>query len=171
MGGWGATATRDGLDAMYSASHGDTFNCPVEICEARYGLEVDYKRLNESDEGAGAHAGGRGVALPIGRAPARLLSAGYSRHVEPVWGSAGGENGGVNDLSVYRGNGETSAASASSAASIVEPGDEIVISTANGGGWGAPALRIRRRAGRWIRDSGSRFASARDGRDQGSGVT
>ena len=31
MGGWGATATRDGLDAMYSGSHGDTFNCPVEI--------------------------------------------------------------------------------------------------------------------------------------------
>ena len=28
MGGWGATAERDGLDAMHSASHGDTFACP-----------------------------------------------------------------------------------------------------------------------------------------------
>ncbi len=38
MGGWGATTERDGLDAMYSTSHGETFNCPVEICEAlRYG--------------------------------------------------------------------------------------------------------------------------------------
>jgi N-methylhydantoinase B len=31
MGGWGATAARDGVNAQFSSSHGDTFNCPVEI--------------------------------------------------------------------------------------------------------------------------------------------
>jgi len=36
MGGWGATTTRPGQSAMFSTNHGDTFNCPVEIAEARY---------------------------------------------------------------------------------------------------------------------------------------
>ena len=63
MGGWGATRSRDGLDAMYSTNHGDTFNCPVEICEARYGIDVGYKRLNETAEGGGQHAGGKGLSV------------------------------------------------------------------------------------------------------------
>jgi N-methylhydantoinase B len=141
MGGWGATATRDGLDAMYSASHGDTFNCPVEICEARYGLEVGYKRLTDSTAGAGAHRGGRGVEVCYRPRARATLSAGYSRHKQPVWGSAGGENGGFNDLSVYCSDGERLSFGFGSGV-IVEPGDEIVISTANGGGWGAPGASL-----------------------------
>ena len=89
---------RDGLDAMYSTNHGDTFNCPVEIGEARYGIDVGYKRLNETAEGKGRHAGGKGLSVsyrPRGRA---MLSAGYSRNRRPVWGSAGGANGGTNRL-------------------------------------------------------------------------
>ena len=138
MGGWGATAARDGLDAMYSASHGDTFNCPVEICEARYGIDVGYKRLNETAEGKGQHGGGKGLSVsyrPRGRA---VLSAGYSRNRRPVWGLAGGANGGTNGLSVSRGSGEREAYAFVSGL-IVEPGDEILIGTANGGGWGKPA--------------------------------
>lgn len=50
MGGWGATSKRDGLDAMYAASHGDTFNCPIEICEARYGIDVVHKKMNENTD-------------------------------------------------------------------------------------------------------------------------
>ena len=90
MGGWGATAARDGLDAMYTTSHGDTFNCPVEISEARYGIDVGHKRLNETDEGKGRHSGGKGLSVsyrPRGRV---VMSAGYSRNRLPVWGSAGG---------------------------------------------------------------------------------
>jgi N-methylhydantoinase B len=138
MGGWGATATRDGLDAMYSTSHGETFNCPVEICEARYGIDVGYKRLNESDEGRGLHSGGKGLSVsyrPRGRA---VLSAGYSRNRLPVWGSAGGEHGGTNGLSViHRGGNREDHAFVSGL--IIEPGDEVLIHTANGGGWGKPA--------------------------------
>ena len=138
MGGWGATAERDGLDAMYSASHGDTFNCPVEICEARYGIDVAYKRLTDSEEGRGLHSGGKGVALAYRPRARALLSAGYSRHRQPVWGLAGGENGGVNGLQILRSNGETSQIAFASGV-VIEPGDEIVIKTANGGGWRPPA--------------------------------
>lgn len=137
MGGWGATVTRDGLDAMYSASHGETFNCPVEICEARYGIDVGYKRLNETDEGNGLHRGGKGLSVSYRPRARAILSAGYSRNRHPAWGIAGGDNGGTNGLSVVRRDG-TCEPHAFVSGLAVEPGDEIRIDTANGGGWGRP---------------------------------
>jgi len=135
MGGWGATSKRDGLDAMYSASHGETFNCPVEICEARYGLDVGYKRLNETEEGRGLHSGGRGLSLAYRLRAKALLSAGYSRNRQPVWGSAGGAPGGRNGIAVTRAGGERRDYSFVSGLELA-PGDTITITTANGGGWG-----------------------------------
>lgn len=137
MGGWGATATRDGLDAMYSTNHGETFNCPVEICEARYGLDVAYKRLNETEEGAGLHAGGKGLSLAYRLRSRAVLSAGYSRNREPVWGSAGGRPGGTNGLSVIRADGGREDYAFASGV-VLEAGDTVAIHTANGGGWGRP---------------------------------
>lgn len=137
MGGWGATATRDGLDAMYSASHGETFNCPVEICEARYGLDVGYKRLRDSGEGKGLHAGGRGMETSYRlRAPA-IMSAGYSRARQPVWGANGGADGGVNGLAVRHPDGSRQDYTFASGVRL-QPGDEVLVGTANGGGWGRP---------------------------------
>ncbi len=137
MGGWGATVARDGLYAMYSASHGETFNCPIEICEARYGIDVGYKRLNEADEGRGLHSGGKGLSLSYRmRAPA-VLSAGYSRNRQPAWGLYGGRDGGTNGLSVIRGGGGREDYAFASGV-MLEPGDEVLIHTANGGGWGTP---------------------------------
>ena len=135
MGGWGATATRDGLDAMYSASHGETFNCPVEICEARYGIDVGWKRLNESGEGEGLHRGGKGLEVcyrPRGEA---VLSAGYSRNRIPVWGSNGGAPGGTNGIAVIRGDGSREDYAFVSGLELAA-NDTVIVSTANGGGWG-----------------------------------
>ncbi len=135
MGGWGASATADGLDAMYSASHGETFNCPVEICEARYGIDVGWKQLSEADDGNGLHHGGKGLSVryrPRGRA---ILSAGYSRNKQPAWGLNGGHAGGTNGIAIHRKTGEREQHSFVSGLTI-EPGDEILIETANGGGWG-----------------------------------
>ena len=138
MGGWGATASRDGLDAMYSTNHGDTFNCPVEICEARYGIDVGYKRLNDTADGGGRHSGGKGLSVSYRLRGRAVLSAGYSRNRKPVWALAGGANGGTNGLAVARGNGQREPYAFVSGL-VVEPGDEILIGTANGGGWGKPA--------------------------------
>ncbi len=135
MGGWGATAERDGLDAMYSASHGETFNCPVEICEARYGLDVGYKRLNEGDEGSGLHSGGKGLQTSYRPRASAILSAGYSRNRKPVWSLLKARNGGNNGLSVIHEDGSRDNHAFASGI-VVEAGDEILIQTANGGGWG-----------------------------------
>lgn len=138
MGGWGATAERDGLDAMYSCSHGDTFNCPVEISEARYGLEVGYKSLRDSDAGRGRHSGGRGLSVCYRLRGDALLSAGYSRNRVPVWGLAGGEAGGTNGFAVRRPDGSREDHAYASGISL-KAGDEVLIETANGGGWGKPS--------------------------------
>ncbi|MEM7258145.1 MAG: hydantoinase B/oxoprolinase family protein, partial [Pseudomonadota bacterium] len=71
MGGWGATAERRGQHAMFSTNHGDTFNCPVEIAEARYGFDILHKSLNTEHRPASAKPGGAGVAIAYQlRAPA-----------------------------------------------------------------------------------------------------
>ncbi len=138
MGGWGATAARDGLDAMYSASHGETFNCPVEICEARYGIDVGWKRLNDGTEGRGRHRGGKGLSICYRPRGGAVLSAGYSRSRRPVWGLNGGVDGGTNGLSVVRTDG-TRESYAFTSGLVLEAGDEVLISTATGGGWGDPS--------------------------------
>ena len=78
MGGWGATSDRDGLSAMFSPNHANTFNCPVEICEARYGLNVVQKGLAERPSNAFGYTGGLGVnVIYEARAPVSL-SVGYT---------------------------------------------------------------------------------------------
>ncbi len=136
MGGWGATSERDGLHCMYSSGHGETYNCPVEICEARYGLEVGWKRLGDKPGGPGRHVGGRGLSVSYRMRNSGILAAGYSRNRVPVWGLCGGASGGTNGVSVVRCKGGTQECAMASDI-VLEAGDEIVIETAHGGSWGA----------------------------------
>ena len=128
MGGWGATPDRPGQNAMFSTSHGDTFNCPVEIAEARYGFEVTQKRLTFGPKG---HTGGAGVEVAYKmRAPA-VLSAGLSHAVVPTW-SETGLPGGTNALSIKRKDGETESLQFASGVHL-QSDDHVVIKTAYGG--------------------------------------
>ena len=134
MGGWGATATRDGQSAMYSTSHGETFTCPAEIAEARYGLTVLSRALADAPGGSGLHQGGRGLTTRYAlRAPA-TLSIGLTRARQPVWGAAGGDPGGTNGMTVARAG--VSAAYAMVSGLALAAGDVVTITTAGGGGWG-----------------------------------
>ncbi|WP_319568802.1 hydantoinase B/oxoprolinase family protein [Cohaesibacter marisflavi] len=136
MGGWGATSERNGLDAMYSPNHGDTFNCPVEICEARYGIDVGWKALSESPLGNGLYKGGRGMTTSYQPRAKAVMSAGYSHTNVPVWSVAGGEKGGFNTIRVKRPSGEIETYAFASNIKL-DLGDEVLIDTANGGGWGS----------------------------------
>ena len=138
MGGWGATPQRDGVDCMYSASHGETFNCPVEICEARYGLEVGWRKLGDPG-GPGLHRGGRGMSTSYRVRGPVVLAAGYSCHRKRVWGLNGGSPGGCNRLTVIR-QGEIRESHAFVSDLRLQAGDEILIDTASGGSWGTPEL-------------------------------
>jgi len=136
MGGWGATRKRGGADAMFSTSHGDTFNCPVEIAEARYGLTVVRKALGERPRLDGVHTGGRGVTVEYElRGPANL-SVGYTRARIPVWSAQGAPPGGWNSMHVLRTSGKREHHSFVSGVAL-DAGDRVLIETASGGN--APA--------------------------------
>ena len=72
-GGAGRTR-RTVTGAMFSAIHGETYNCPAEVAEARYGLYVDRLALSEAPGGAGRFRGGKGVGPRVSRAQRWLLS-------------------------------------------------------------------------------------------------
>ncbi|MEM8916303.1 MAG: hydantoinase B/oxoprolinase family protein, partial [Pseudomonadota bacterium] len=133
MGGWGATVDRDGIDAMYSTSHGDTYNCPAEIAEARYGFEVEQKELRQRTDNPTGWQGGRGVSTVYRlRAPA-VLSVGMSHAEVPTWSLNQGRDGGINSLKVCEPGGSEKAFRFVSGLTL-GPGSKVIIETAHGGG-------------------------------------
>ena len=73
VGGWGGSANADGNSAQFSAVHGETFNCPAEVAEARYGLVVEAARAQPCPRGRGPPAGRQGDRGRLPRALGRLL--------------------------------------------------------------------------------------------------
>ena len=132
MGGWGATEDRDGVDAMFSTSHGDTFNTPVEICEARYGLNVVHKSLAERPKQDVSYQGGHGVSILYETRGDASLSVGYTRAVVPVWSMSRALPGGKNAMKILRKGGDTQYHRFVSGVHL-KPGDRVLVTTAHGG--------------------------------------
>ena len=143
LGGWGAMQGRDGNSAVFSGFHGETFNCPAEVAEARYGLSVDRMTLNPEQGGEGRWRGGRGVEVDYRvRADGNFMTVGYTRSRVSPWGLAGGVDGTPNYVEVVRASGARERYSLASGV-IVNKGDVIRILTGNGGGYGDPKERNR----------------------------
>ncbi|MEO1226041.1 MAG: hydantoinase B/oxoprolinase family protein [Pseudomonadota bacterium] len=143
VGGWGATRDRDGTTAMFSNVHGETFNCPAEITEARYGLVVARHSLNTEPGGNGTWRGGRGIVVDYAvRADGTSMTCGYSRAVEPPWGMEGGEPGTPNRVEVLRKDGGGHERYAMASEIPLNEGDTVRITTGQGGGYGPPEDRI-----------------------------
>ena len=144
LGGWGAMRGRDGNSAIFSGFHGETFNCPAEVAEARYGLAVDRVALNPEPGGEGRWRGGKGIEVNYRvRADGNFMTVGYTRSRVPPWGLGGGGNGTPNYVEVLRASGGRERYSLASGV-ILNKGDVIRIVTGNGGGYGDPHERDRR---------------------------
>jgi N-methylhydantoinase B len=143
VGGWGGSAQRDGNNAQFSGFHGDTFNCPAEVAEARYGLYVDRLALNDEPGGEGEHRGGKGLLLDYRvRSNGCFFTCAYTRDKFPPWALAGGREGSPNYVEVIRADGSVERFAVVTALTVNE-GDVIRIHTANGGGYGDPRARPR----------------------------
>ena len=152
VGGWGATAERDGLSAQFSAVHGDTFTCPIEVAEARYGLDVERLELSGAPGGEGRTRGGKGIVLEYRvRGNDCFLTCAYTRSTHPPWGQGGGRDGSPNLVEVVRRDG-TLERHAVVTTLPLRTGDVIRIRTGNGGGFGPPAERARERVLEDLRD-------------------
>lgn len=141
LGGWGAAHDRDGISALYTGFHGDTFNVPIEVSEQRNGIMVDQLSLNPAMGGEGEFTGGRGIELHY-----RILTddwwltMAYVRSETGPWGLEGGLAGSTNYVEVVRPNQKVERYSACTALPL-NAGDVVKVHTANGGGYGAPSKR------------------------------
>lgn len=141
LGGWGASRSGDGNSGMFCGFHGETYNCPAEINEARNGLIVDQMALNVSPGGEGKHMGGRGIVLDYRvRADNGFLTAGYTRSKFPAWGLDGGHEGSPNYIEFIPKEGEVQTFAAISGLTT-QKDDVIRVYTGNGGGLGDPKER------------------------------
>lgn len=142
-GGWGANTDCDGNHAIFCGFHGETYNCPAEINEARNGLIVDRMELNLEPGGEGCFTGGRGIRIEYRiRADNSFLTAGYTRSRFPAWSLSGANEGSPNYLEVLRKNGARERYSFVSGLNLMKD-DVIRIMTGNGGGFGNPRERDR----------------------------
>lgn len=143
IGGWGASRGRDGNSAIFSGFHGETYNCPAEISEARNGLIVDRMELNDEPGGYGQWIGGRGIRMDYrARANGSYLTVGFTRSRILPWGLDGGSEGSPNYVNVIRTDGSRERYAFVSGV-IVNKDDVIRIVTGAGGGLGDPKNRNR----------------------------
>lgn len=152
VGGWGAWQGYDGPSGQFSGFHGETFNCPAEVAEARYGLSVDQVALNPEPGGEGQWRGGKGIDVHYRvRADNNFLSVGYTRSRIPPWGVAGGLDGSVNYVEVLRTDGSSDRFAFATNVEV-NTGDVIRVVTGNGGGFGNPRDRTREDIARDLRN-------------------
>jgi N-methylhydantoinase B len=143
LGGWGASRGVDGNTAIFSGFHGETYNCPAEINEARNGLYVDRMELNLEPGGEGKYRGGRGIVMDYRvRADNGFLTAGYTRSKFPAWALDGGREGSPNYVQVIRKDGSSERFAFVSGLNT-RTDDVIRVVTGNGGGIGDPKERDR----------------------------
>lgn len=141
LGGWGASGDSDGNSAMFCGFHGETFNCPAEINEARNGLYVDQMALNLAPGGEGKFTGGRGIVMDYRvRADNGFLTAGYTRSKFPAWSLDDGAEGSPNYVEYIPKDGETQRFAFVSGLTT-QKDDVIRVVTGNGGGMGDPKDR------------------------------
>lgn len=152
IGGWGASHGRDGNSCIFSGFHGETYNCPAEISEARNGLIVDRMELNPEQGGEGRWTGGRGLRMDYRiREDGSFLTAGYTRSKILPWSLDGGNEGTANYVEVIRKDGDRERYSFVSGLTV-DKDDVIRIVTAAGGGVGDPHERDRAAVEADIRD-------------------
>jgi N-methylhydantoinase B len=141
IGGWGGRKGADGNSAMFCGFHGETYNCPAEINEARNGVWVDRMELNMAPGGEGEFTGGRGIVMDYRtRAKDGYLTAGYTRSRFPAWAMEGGMEGSPN-LVEFRPVTGAPVSHAFVSGLSTKPDDVIRVITGNGGGYGNPRDR------------------------------
>ena len=140
IGGWGAWEGRDGNPCIFSGFHGETYNTPAEISEARNGLYVDKMALNTEPGGEGQFTGGRGLVLEYRiRTETGFLTAGYTRSKVKPWALNDGVEGSGNYVEVIKGD-ETVRYAFVSGLDLTTD-DVVRVVTSSGAGFGDPKKR------------------------------
>ena len=169
--GWGGRAAADG-NSHQVVPNGNCPATPVEIFETRYPFMARAYRLRTDSGGAGAQRGGLGSdrILEV-RAPSITVSALFDRMVSRPWGLYGGHTGDSSRLLVRKAGtaafmtfGEAFGTTSNSRIANIElgEGDEVLIGSPGGGGYGAPERRDPEHALRDVREGFISVDAARE---------
>jgi N-methylhydantoinase B len=140
-GGWGATATHDGMDALDNPLS-NCANVPIEALEIdNPHLRIESFALRPGSGGDGTFRGGRGFERVYAAASDDVLFAAYSdRHDSGAPGLFGGGPGAPGAFVLRRADG-TAERLPCVASVTLQQGDSIAISVGGGGGYGPPENR------------------------------
>lgn len=143
VGGWGAGNDYDGQRGQFCMGDGETYNIPIEVAEARYGVLVEEYSLRCDGGGAGKYIGGSGVIRKYkALSDNQKLSVSYGRHQNPPWGVNGGLDGGKSYIKIIRNDGSVIGPKGIVKSLTFNKGDVIELATATGGGYGKPEERL-----------------------------
>jgi N-methylhydantoinase B len=138
-GGMGARATKDGIAAKACPSN--VSNTPLEVIESTSPLFVRQKAFIPDSGGAGRYQGGAGQAISVqvlSPHPA-VLSCMYDKVKAPPFGLAGGRPGRPTRITVTGPAGTRHPDPKQK--TTIEPGEEVTLELAGGGGYGPPSER------------------------------
>ncbi|MEP7287360.1 MAG: hydantoinase B/oxoprolinase family protein [Chloroflexota bacterium] len=132
-GGHGAGPTADGLSGRQSHMT-NTHNTPVEALEQSLPVRVTEYSLQRGSGGMGQHTGGEGIRRVYEFLVPATVTINSERRIGVPYGLQGGKSGqrGVNKL-VHHG---VETILSGKYTGTVDAGDQVIIETPGGGGWG-----------------------------------
>jgi len=169
--GWGGTATHDG-GSVLCPENGNCRNAPVEVFESKYPFLTRSYRLRPDSGGPGRFRGGLASSRHlVVTAPEITVSALMDRTKTRAWGLLGGGEGMSAHILVKR-RGESRFRRFSEAFGTISDskftrvtlreGDEVILASAGGGGYGPPGARPREQVLEDVREGFVSSEAARD---------
>mgnify|MGYP001770640468 CR=1 FL=1 len=134
-GGSGGRPNGPGVSGVH-VNMTNTLNTPIEIAEREYPIRFTMYRIREGSGGRGKHPGGDGIIRAFKVLAPTTLSIIASRLAIGPWGLEGGGPGEPGKITVRRRGGEVRMIG-SEVIELAE-GDEVIIETPGGGGYGKP---------------------------------
>jgi N-methylhydantoinase B len=141
-GGWGACARHDGAGPFRTMAHGDTRIIPVELQESMYPYRILELSLREDSGGPGKYRGGLGFRKRYEILAPCQLQAMFDRTQCLPWGVAGGHPAKPGQITIVK-KSRARRIIYKSKAFPLEAGDELLVETGGGGGYGPPRERPR----------------------------
>jgi N-methylhydantoinase B len=114
----------------------NTRNTPVEALEYSYPLRIERYQLRSDSGGYGRHPGGAGLIRAITFLTPVQITITSERRERPPYGLQGGAPGRAGQNSVRRAGQATTEPLPGKCSLSLEVGDQLIIATPGGGGWG-----------------------------------
>ncbi|TRN01236.1 5-oxoprolinase [Sulfolobus sp. E1] len=133
-GGTGGRPNKDGVSGVH-VNMTNTLNTPIEIAERQYPILFTAYKIREGSGGKGKYKGGDGIIRAFKVLDETRLSIMAERFIIPPWGLNRGENGKPGKVTIVRNNGRIENMP-SKFSTLLKEGDEVIIETPGGGGYG-----------------------------------